>query len=335
MRCIALAEELRRIPDSKVIFLVRNDDLAGVNKVKEFDFEVLEIDKNINNELEFVTDFIKNQKEEKKLIIVDSYEIDNSYLSQLGRVTLVMAIDDINEHPFDVDILLNQNLFGDKLDYQTRANTIKLLGGNYILLRDEFIEIAQSKKRDPDRCKSILITMGGSDAANQASRILRVLTSSSHSEIKELILNVVIGPSFSSDNIAGIKKTAFDNPRIVIHENVSRMSELMAVCDIAISACGSSCYELMALGIPSLTIMTGDDELIIFEALKEKECAIALGEYSCISDSDIEENLLFLIRNVQKRRELANNGRRLINVNGKRNVAGKLLELLNRSVKGW
>ena len=48
---------------------------------------------------------------------------------------------------------------------------------------------------------------------------------------------------------------------LILHENVTNMSELMLSCDAAISAAGSTLYELCACRVPTETYILADNQI--------------------------------------------------------------------------
>ncbi len=330
MRCIALAQELTRVPGTKVEFLTRTADFRAIDIIIKYGFKVIPIDDSVKKELDFIIYCLKEDTNKDKVVIVDSYSINEAYLVRLNQYAFVMAIDDMNRHPFPVDILLNQNVFFDKFDYVTRADTIQLLGGNYILLRDEIIQSSKRERNKKQVSDNILITMGGSDPTNQTYRIVELIAADGDTRLSHIKVNVVIGPSFEPSAVCSIKKIAQENPQIVIHENVTNLSELMAVSDAAISSSGSSCYELIALKVPSLVILTEDNQELVYKALKEKKCANTLGVYYKLTDFQIKKAIADILTDEELRLSLIENCTDVINIEGKKKVVSTLLGLFDR-----
>jgi spore coat polysaccharide biosynthesis predicted glycosyltransferase SpsG len=86
MRSMALANDIKK--DEKVIrvFYITKNDLSTVNKLKENDFEVITIDKDLNydEEIKKVKEIIINEKVNK--LVTDSYEIDQNYLIEMRKI---------------------------------------------------------------------------------------------------------------------------------------------------------------------------------------------------------------------------------------------------------
>ena len=61
-------------------------------------------------------------------------------------------------------------------------------------------------------------------------------------------------------DVEKIKKLAEKHTQICIHQNVKKMSELMQQCDMAVSAAGSTLYELCACGMPTITYVLADNQ---------------------------------------------------------------------------
>ena len=78
-------------------------------------------------------------------------------------------------------------------------------------------------------------------------------------QLRHLIFHPVIGSL--SPALPQVKKLAAEFAgRVIIHQNVSKMAELMSACDLAISAGGSTLYELCACGVPSISFAYADNQ---------------------------------------------------------------------------
>ena len=93
------------------------------------------------------------------------------------------------------------------------------------------------------------------------------------------------------------------------------MLRIMSKCDITISACGSTLYELAALGMPTLGIIVAENQRKIGEKMDSVGMIECLGWHDALVKDVFEERLLNLINNVEYRMEMSMN-QRCINKNG-------------------
>ena len=99
------------------------------------------------------------------------------------------------------------------------------------------------------------------------------------------------------------------------------MLDIYLESDIAISAGGSSCYELAYFGIPNIIITVSDNQLNIAKELNKKNVSIYLGKKEDFSPNRIKENVLKLINDTSLRKKMAENGRKLVDGKGKKRIA--------------
>jgi len=301
MRTMALANDLKKKEKNEEVFYITKDDQKAVNKLKENDFEVVIIDKDLSyeKEIEKVKDIIKKRKVNK--LITDSYEIDQSYLIEMRKVVdKLVTIHDYAPFAFPSHVVINGNAYAEDLDYQSYyGDTEFLLGTDYLLLREEFRNLPEIEVRD--KAQNILVTVGGYDLRNLTPKIIDALNSIDLDEMEEqyidkenLHIDVVIGPSFDNvdEIVEEVRKSSLD---ISLNFNVKKMSELMIKSDIAISSGGSTLYELAVTKTPALVLLQAENQIMVAEKLDEKR-VINLGfkiNYDCL----IEEKIKKLICN--------------------------------------
>ena len=63
--------------------------------------------------------------------------------------------------------------------------------------------------------------------------------------------HIVIGKM--NEDKENLYRLAKELPFLTLHENVQDMADLMSKCDLAVSAAGTTLYELCALGIPTIS----------------------------------------------------------------------------------
>lgn len=319
MRCLALAEELEKI-GTKVEFLSRKN-CEVIEKIKHCGFDVRPlVSISIDEEVEEVLQILRDK--DLAVLITDSYQIDEAYLSRIReKVSVLVSIDDLNQMQYPSDLVVNGNIYAPNLSYKRIHEKTKfLLGPQYLLLRREFSN--SFERRIADTVEEVLITVGGSDIFNLTPQIMRVINSLPIKRVQ-----VVIGPSFT--NKAEIGATAQKMiPRVVLHENVENMSQLMVSCDIAITAGGTTLYELAATGTPGIAVLQADNQLQAAEVMAQRGTVINLGLGDKAFLSQLESSLKLLLDSPNKRREMSIRGRELVDGLGCQRVAREIVNFL-------
>ena len=110
------------------------------------------------------------------VFLVDSYAVTDAYLQALHRFGRVYLLDDMQQHAFPVDGVINYNLFASREKYRELygSSTGQYLGAAYVPVRQQFCEAAAQYILQDD-VTDILITTGGGDKDNIAGEILREL----------------------------------------------------------------------------------------------------------------------------------------------------------------
>lgn len=322
-RCLALAEELA-INDCNVTFITRNN-MPAILKIKEYGFDVKIIDNlTIEDEINCLTQVI-NQFD---ILITDSYEIDYNYLDIMKKTGIfLVSIDDLNQHDFPCDIVINGNIYAEDLNYKNvTGKTCFLLGTRYVLMRKEFRDLP--KKQIKIKPKNILITIGGSDPKGFTIEILKILMSDKN--LSNLNFDVVIGPSFDIELVTDINKFTKNYTNISTYYNVNStiMRDLMIKADIAISAGGSTLYELAAAGVPTIGIITADNQIKNVEYFRKKECIYSMGFE--VNKNILMEKMNDLLNDSAKRRIISLNGQKLFNGDGVKKCAYEIINSLNK-----
>lgn len=318
MRTLVLAHELSK--ENEVFYVCRKTEVDnqimqikncekyknGIMKVLDDGFEVVLISENN------LIDEMKNVKAD--ILITDSYDVDEEYFRQTKKMFSKTAyIDDMNLYNFDVDYLINQNVNAKAFFYKTSQNTRLLLGCEYVMLRSEFRNV--QNKNINKKVKDILITVGGGDPDYITEKLLSFVKSLDYN------FHVVIGPCF--DKIDKLIK--FQNEKIKLYFNAN-MSDLMKFCDIAISACGSTLYELSACGVPAIGIITAGNQQAIGNKMDELGVIISIGWHNDLSKSKVIECIQSINNDWNKRKEMSLIAQKIVDGEGAKRIANVLCE---------
>lgn len=195
-------------------------------------------------------------------LIVDHYAIDECWEKRLrASCKKLMVIDDLADRRHDCDLLLDQNLGHEELDYEdlTPTDSVKLCGPEYALLRPEFAELrpySLARRKSP-KLKRLLITMGGVDKDNITGQVLEALN---RIELPtDVELTVIMG--LHAPWIEQVCQQAASMPvscRVLV--NVDNMAQLMANSDLAIGAAGGTAWERCCLGLPAVVFVLATNQ---------------------------------------------------------------------------
>ncbi len=318
MRMKALAREFSKL-GAEVIFLSRNpENIEG--------YRALHLDRQTGDEEDLLVEEMLVYMQ-AGMLIIDSYEYTQERLDRAGQLPLLSVyVDDLNNHPFNTDFVVNGNLYAPGLPYRGRARF--LLGTKYLLMREEFAGIPI---RLPNKgMKHVLITFGAADMENITPGILHVLKSYEHFE--DLHWHVVIGPVFL--NSAEIEAVTNDCPNVTLHYNPA-LKNLMEFCDISISAAGSTTYELAACGVPALLVIAADNQVRLAREAEQQGMALNLGWHYELDPGKLHSTLDSLINNQVLREKMARRGQELIDGRGAQRVAVILLDEMRRNKHGY
>lgn len=263
MRCLSIAEQIRKA-GAEVTFVVADDRPCSLIRNQGFSVDVLgTVWNDFDTETEKICDYVRKHK--VSIFLLDSYFVTKEYLQNLSQYTKIIYIDDLNRFLYPVHTLINYGVFADRGLYEepyrlAGMDTRFLIGSRYIPLREEF---ALQSYKVRETVRKVLITTGGTDQLNIAGELLNRIAG--NSELMELEYHVIVG--CFNQNKEMLYLLADTHSNIYLHENVNNMSDWMRSCDVAVSAAGTTIYELCACGIPSvcLEIAENQEGAIIWE----------------------------------------------------------------------
>jgi len=195
-------------------------------------------------------------------LVVDHYALDERWERAVrASVRRVLIIDDLANRRHDADVLLDQTFGRDANDYQGLTNPACELrcGIEHVLLRAEFDHWRQPSlaRRESSRLGRMVVSLGGVDKDNISSEILLALDRCELPADVEIC--VVLGESapWIAEMRQLVRRLASN---VELRVAVSNMAELLAGCDLAVGAAGTSAWERCCLGVPTLMLVLADNQ---------------------------------------------------------------------------
>lgn len=349
MRCLSVADALVKRRE-EVLFVTADDTPVPLLTKKGIPYRVLHTDyADMEAELPELLAVLREptlraESPEAALlqrntsILVDSYYVTEKYLAALKKRITTIYMDDIYAFSYPVDMLINYNIYGEEMGYEKDAafaDTKLLLGTEYVPLREEFSAGAgyvQSRKVlslgaanvTPAADGGILITTGGSDSFNLAGQLL--MEAMKYDALKEKEYHVVSGSL--NPHIGELQALAQKHENIHIHCNVTNMAELMAESEVALSAGGSTLYELCAMGVPVIAFSFAENQERLVQTFVKRGIAQYGGNYRTDGNKMIQNTIAgleTLLEDENLRTEYRKKARTLVDGKGAGRIAEAIL----------
>lgn len=335
MRCLSVADALLKRGE-EVLFVTADDTPVPLLTKKGVPYRVLHTDyADMEAELPKLWNALSELlqgpgvpeaalPQRNTFILVDSYYVTEKYLAALKKRITTIYMDDIYAFSYPVDMLINYNIYGEEMGYEKDAafaDTKLLLGANYVPLREEFL--AGEQQRTAANC-GILITTGGSDSFNLAGQLL--MEAMKYDALKEKEYHVVSGSL--NLHIGELQALAQKHENIHIHCNVTNMAELMAESEIALSAGGSTLYELCAMGVPVIAFSFAENQERLVQTFVKRGIAQYGGNYRTDGNKMIQNTIAgleTLLEDENLRTEYRKKARALVDGKGADRIAEAII----------
>jgi len=247
-------------------------------------------------------------------VVTDSYDVDTGLQERLSDVAPVLAVvTDDTRYTLCCDVAINGNAYAPELGYDWIGDEPEwLFGTDHLLMREEFRKLANETPPWRDQPERALVTFGGSDVNNVTPDVVRAFDGF------DLSADVIIGPGFENEDEieTAARETGADFSLLRDPDGLPRR---MFDADLAVSATGSTVYELLATGTPVIGTPQSDNQVPVADALDGNILR---------SDTDrVRSRLTELLENDFLRRNLRENGRRLVDGKGASRVYSAVISV--------
>jgi len=320
MRCLALAQAWRRHGATMFAFNQIGPEIT--ERLQTEGFATSRITSEIGSIEDARETIAAARIRQASLVCLDGYQFGSDYQSEIKQAGhRLLVIDDVSSvSQYHADWILNQNLYARSEHYTGKAGDAQLmLGPRYALLRSEFTGVPPVRipERRPLR---LLITLGGTDPKNVTLKVLSALEKLGRSD---LLVRIVVGPGNQQrGQIVDFARRLKCETQVEC--NVQNMRSLLEWADLAITAGGSTCYEMFFMHVPMMVIETAWNQSKLVQAIADTNAGIVLGTVEQLEIEQIVAALEKLLTDCALRCRLIEAGRVLVDGRGAERVA-KLL----------
>ncbi len=263
-------------------------------------------------------------------LVVDHYGLDANWERRMRACAKrILVIDDLANRSHDCEMLLDQNYFlSPERRYHGKVpqSCKLLLGPCFSLLAPQYIQAEATLRLRDGHVRRVLVFFGGSDPTRETLKALDAIKTLAWYDIH---FDVVVGAGNPQKEM--IKNRCAELSNTAYHCQTPDMVQLCSLADIALGAGGSANWERLKLGLPSLVVVTAENQRETVDALAAGGYISLLGQHDEIDAERMEtalrqmsEQPSALLEMGKQARELMRSGR------GTEHVA----QLMNRFPKG-
>ncbi len=249
-------------------------------------------------------------------VIADGYDYSAAYQQAIMTSGFRMLLADDNGHAdgYPADLILNQTVHANPSLYANWHDDGRfLLGPQYALLRAEFRPWIGQTRVVRDTPKRLLVSLGGLPDPDWLSRVLRGLSG------LDLEISVAGGiPDSARDDVA-------PDDLISLLPHVENMADLIARCDIGLTAGGAATREFLFLGLPFAVVDVAENQVLQSQYLDDHGIALRLGPIDTLDTSTILGAISRLVESRADRIQMSAAGQRLVDGRGVDRVVARLL----------
>jgi UDP-2,4-diacetamido-2,4,6-trideoxy-beta-L-altropyranose hydrolase len=274
MRCLALAQAWQD-RGGRVVYAMAETAPGMVERLNGANIEVVKLSAAPGSECDAMETAAIARSQAFEWVVLDGYHFSVDYQRRLKEAgPQLLLLDDFGAlGHYWADLILNQDPIADEQLYVNRETYSKvLLGTRYTFIRREFRNYIRPRRRATATARRLLITLGGSDPENVTETVIRSLNAV---EVDELKATVLVGPS--NPHKRQLEKAAADcNKHVQLLCNPPDIPAHMAACDMAITAGGSTVWELAYFRVPCVVLIAADNQMPSMRLLHDREACICL-----------------------------------------------------------
>lgn len=325
VRCRALAQELKRQGESCVI--VGPPKSYATAQDEDFIEDWIEVGEWMSAEQDATrfAEIVRNQF--ACFAVLDDYRVDADYQKLLSASGLHwLQFDGTAKKPLWADLIVNPSPAKRVAEYRNVVHNPAsqlLLGPAYAVLRAGFPPV-DSLRPAGRPIEKILVAFGGGDDRGGIEFALSSLIGNAPVDWRYVVISGGHNPR--NPELTGWVE-AHGQGRVSLLINPDNVAEIMADCDLAVMAGGTSIYEASSCLLPMVLIAIADNQIQQAKAWAVAGAALFLGSLHEVDASQLSFAVSKLAAADALRHDLAVKAADLVDGKGAQRLASKIIEL--------
>ncbi|WP_265447743.1 PseG/SpsG family protein [Flexivirga meconopsidis] len=251
-------------------------------------------------------------------VVLDGYQLpaDAGTALRAAGATVLAMVDGEFGGGQEADLYVDQNL-GSTPHAGGPAGSVALAGADYALFRDSVLNRRRAPV-DVGEIRSVLAVFGGTDPMGAAPLVIPALLATG----APLEVTVVAGNPGIAARLRALTPGPGQTVRTVPPD--PDLAARAAAADLAITASGSSVWELLTIGVPTAVVCVADNQELGYRQALDAGVATGLGRLWQFDAARATGALRALIDDPSAAAALASRGQRLFDGRGRQRVADAL-----------
>ncbi len=228
-------------------------------------------------------------------VIVDQYALGEPWeaiLQESGR--RVVAIDDLANRVHSAEVVIDQNFFPEgeaRYAGKVRAGAALLVGPVYALLRPEYRAHRETRGVRAGGIQNILVSLGGADPTNVTGKAVLALALPPLDTLDVVVVTGTDGGGAREFDAVKAQRRG----RTTMLPPQPHLADLMAETDLVVGAGGTTTWERMCLGVPSVIVTIAPNQEILAQWLHDLGLTHLAGAAATVTVDDLHHAIAAMV----------------------------------------
>ncbi len=288
VRCAALAEMLRE--HYECVLTIRSPNPTALQIIEGVFHSIIPLT---------VTDHFDGDEliphlHEGDIVVMDGFQFHTAYQQKIHANNKLICIDDLHQHHFVADAIINHAEGILPADYSTEEYTRFYLGSRYAMIREPFIN-ATPENHDSQKSNRAMICIGGNDIHNTTLKVLQSLIDTKTVNEIELVVGK-LNPNLDLINefIHSQKEMKI---MLCMNLPVSELCDLMKTSRVMICSANNILLEACAAGMKIISGITHDAQQGVLQGLVAKGAVNSCGNFLTASPEELKSRFELFLNN--------------------------------------